>query len=264
MQISVYLIVFSLSNSQPQPPVWTLAYLFWCIVENLVQRAESRLYILVSEVGRVVPQWGFEFLYTHESDPRLHITTHEEREHNDAIYDFTQLRQKKRGAGRSGPRREATLEAVPTPTAVPAAKRTLLPLYRAQTGHCRMLHGLVDIAAHVLSLLLSNRPLHDSCSDVRQQTRTAFHVPRGIYARHHLFTVSEYYGNAHIGTPPSTLCTWITVNTSGSAGTRTEWCAQIQFSASERCSDTRGGNKRVRRRAENSECRCCPYKHRSC
>jgi len=94
MQISVYLIVFSLSNSQPQPPVWTLAYLFWCIVENLVQRAESRLYILVSEVGRVVPQWGFEFLYTHESDPRLHITTHEEREHNDAIYDFTQLRQK--------------------------------------------------------------------------------------------------------------------------------------------------------------------------
>jgi hypothetical protein len=89
MHIAQYIIV-----GQPLVPHWVLVYLLSYLIHHFIYRAELRVYTMVSELHRVLPTWGFDFVYTHEAMPRANIRTFEQQEEQDQLIQCTALREK--------------------------------------------------------------------------------------------------------------------------------------------------------------------------
>ena len=75
-------------------PLWMIVYANWLLLQHIFATAEQRLYSLVAEIGRVVPQFGVENLYYNHKYIRLNLTTNISRHNNNIIKDFVDIRAK--------------------------------------------------------------------------------------------------------------------------------------------------------------------------
>jgi hypothetical protein len=73
-------------------PFWMVAHCFTLFAKDLLGIAEKRVYAMMSEIHRLHPSWHFEFMYTHESLPRLTLTNVEQRQENDLLHSFVETR----------------------------------------------------------------------------------------------------------------------------------------------------------------------------
>jgi len=89
MHLAQYIIV-----GQPLVPYWMVVYVLGVLLHALICRAEIRVHTLVSELHRVLPTWGFDFVYTHEAMPRANIRTLAQQEEQALLIQCTALRKK--------------------------------------------------------------------------------------------------------------------------------------------------------------------------
>ena len=89
MQITLY----ATSGGQ-RFPYWMFGYFMWRTVQNVMRTGEYRVYTMLSELHRVMPVWGFEFVYTHEALPRIALTTPDEQRVNDVLHTLVDIRER--------------------------------------------------------------------------------------------------------------------------------------------------------------------------
>jgi len=88
MQITLYVI-----SGGRQFPYWMFGYFIWHAIQNVMRIGEYRVYTMLSELHRVMPVWGFEFVYTHEALPRISLTTPDEQRTNDVLHTLADIRE---------------------------------------------------------------------------------------------------------------------------------------------------------------------------
>lgn len=89
MHVAQYVVV-----GQTLMPYWVVVYILSVLLHTLICRAEMRVYTMVSELHRVLPTWGFDFVYTHEAMPRANIRTFAQQEEQALLIQCTELRRK--------------------------------------------------------------------------------------------------------------------------------------------------------------------------
>jgi hypothetical protein len=75
-------------------PFWMILHGLSLVVSDLLCTAEQKIYIMTSELHRLHPNWQFDFVYTHESVPRLSMTDTNQRDENDLLHSFVDTRSK--------------------------------------------------------------------------------------------------------------------------------------------------------------------------